>query len=70
MSKKNFWIAIAIYTVVFVLPPLAYLLGNFYTYLFDGWQLSRKFADAALWVTVAACGYGFLAIWYTGLKDE
>lgn len=64
MTKRNFWIGVWVYTVLFILPALAYFLIQFYVYLFDGWQLGEKFGSAAMWLVGGFVGYLFIAMVY------
>lgn len=70
MKKRAYFTVLIIFTVLFVLPPLAYIVGNFYTYLFDGWALNEKFIDALFWLLIVSMGYFPLGIVYSYSKDR
>lgn len=70
MSKKQAYLIMVVYGVVFILPPLVYLLANFYIYLFDGWELNDKFLNALFWVIITSIGYMVLNPFMLGVDDE
>lgn len=55
-GRKIFYLVTIGYALVFVIPPLVYVVANFYFMLFDGWVLSHKFGNALLWLFITVLG--------------
>jgi len=70
MSKKTAYIIMVIYGVTIVLPPLVYLLVNFYMYLFDGWLINAKFNSAFAWVSLSMLGYVIINPYMMRASDD